>query len=235
MLSKDILLLPLAFINLIVAGLVFSNKRHIVNKLFAIFICFVVAWILSLFAVGVTFGKATNLLWGRIIFVPSILVALSFLWFADVFPDSKNIILKRKLLAFTFLGFVIVVLSFSPAMVSRILYTREGHYRPIYGPLYPLFSLYLLSCFGYALFILGRKWRKACGMSKLQIRYLFWGAFLFWGSGIITNVIIPLLFHTSRFSFYGPYFSIFFVGFTAYAITLAGRWTIRSPFVQIED
>jgi nitrogen-specific signal transduction histidine kinase/DNA-binding response OmpR family regulator len=218
MLSKAILLLLLAFINFMVAGFVFVNKKHLVNKLFAIFVCSFVGWIFSVFAIWVTFGKAINLFCGRVIYVPSSLTALSFLWFAEVFPDRKTIVLKKVLVFFTFLGLAIALLSFSPALVTRLQHVGAGQYRPIYGPAYPLFGFYFLFCFGYGLFILGRKWKKSHGLSKLQIQYLFLGMFLLTFGVTSTNLIIPVLFHTSHFSFYGPYFTLFFVGFTAHAI-----------------
>ena len=213
-------LLFLAFINLIIAGVVFVNKKHIVNKLFAIFICSVTGWILSLFATQVTFGKAiSSPAWMRVACASVALAVISFLWFAEVFPDKKTIVLKKGLVVFTFLGLIFALLSFSPIMVTQFRYVEKGkYYQPVFGPLYFLFTFYLLSCFGYAFFILGKKWRKAHGLGRLQIQYLFLGLLLFCVSAINTNAIFPALFNNYQFGIYGPYFIFFFVGFTAHAI-----------------
>ncbi|MBM3240621.1 PAS domain-containing protein [Candidatus Poribacteria bacterium] len=219
MLSRATPLLFLAFINFILAGVVYwNNRKQPINKLFAFFICSFVGWTLSLFAIWFTFGKATNLFWGRVVFAPVSIASLCFLWFAEVFPDNNTIVLKKGLVVSTFLGLTTALLSFSSAFVTRLQYVEAGQYRPVLGPLYPLYAFQLLSCFGYAFFILGRKWRKARGFSKLQIQYLFLGVFIFFCSAIINNLIIPPIFNAYQFTIYGPYFVLFFIGFTAHAI-----------------
>ena len=226
MLFKEISLLIVSLINLTLALLVYLKRRCLVTRLFAFLVSSVAGWAFSLFATWVTFGGKTNLLWGRVTFTFASLIPLSFLWFAEVFPKGRTLVFRKTLVIFTALGFIFALFSFSPWMVMRVESTEEG-YRPIYGYAHPLFGLYLLSCFGYGFHILVRKWKGSRGIGRVQIQYLFLGVFFTILGGVTTNLIIPTLFHTSRFSFCGPYFSLFFFGFVSHAI-------IRYRFMDIK-
>jgi PAS domain S-box-containing protein len=119
-----------------------------------------------------------------------------------------------------------VIASFTPWIVAS---AEPGRERPnfIYGFLHPPFGVYLLGCFLYALLILWREIRRLSGLRKLQLQYLFVGA-LIAGSGIIvTNLIIPLVWRTSRYSVVGPYFTLVFLSFSAHAIVRHRLMDIR--------
>jgi len=66
--------------------------------------------------------------------------------------------------------------------------------------------------------ILIRKYKNAISIEKLQIRYIFIGTYLSVVGASITNLIIPYITENWRLSRYGPYFTIFLVVFTTYAI-----------------
>lgn len=84
--------------------------------------------------------------------------------------------------------------------------------------LHPLFGIVLLSSLSTGIGILVRKWWHARGRKRLQIQYLCLGLGLFFAGATTTNIIIPIVMQSSRFSEYGPYFSLFVVGLTAHAI-----------------
>ena len=217
---KIISLLVVVFINFILAGLIYSKKRDIVAKLFVFLICSIVSWMVPLVVAFSTFGRTTNLLWVRTFFAFAHLIPFSFLLFVEVFPEGKTIVFRRKQAFWAFLVCILFLLSYSPELVNRMQYNEEtGKYSiPDFGPVFYLHVLYILSCFGDAFFIFGRKWRKAQGFSKLQIQYLFLGLLFSCVGTITTNLIISVLFNAYQFGIYGPYFSILFVGFTAHAI-----------------
>jgi PAS domain S-box-containing protein len=87
-----------------------------------------------------------------------------------------------------------------------------------YGPLHPLFAAYIVFSLAYSLFLLRRKLRVLTGMQRVQVRYVFLAVFLPLLGGTITNLLIPLVLGSSRFSVYGPLFSILMVAVTAHAI-----------------
>jgi len=59
---------------------------------------------------------------------------------------------------------------------------------------------------------------SATGIRKLQLRYLLLGILIGGIGAITTNLLIPLVWKTSRYSTLGPYFSLVVAGFAAHAI-----------------
>ena len=110
-----------------------------------------------------------------------------------------------------------VLLSVSPWIVAGAI-IQPDRASFIYGPAHRAFGVYFLLCFLLALFTLGQTIRSAAGTRKLQLRYLLLGILLGGAGAISTNLIIPLLWKTSNYSFLGPYFSLLVVSFSAHAI-----------------
>jgi len=109
------------------------------------------------------------------------------------------------------------VLSFTPLIVAAASSDQRGA-NFIYGPLHPFFGGYFIACFGFALYRLWMRLKSAVGIKKLQLRYLLLGILLGGTGAITTNLIIPLVWNTSRFSQLGPYFSLVLALFSAHAI-----------------
>jgi len=63
-----------------------------------------------------------------------------------------------------------------------------------------------------------RKLRLLRGIPAIQVRYLFLGSLIAAIGGTVTNLLIPLVFGTSRFHQYGPLFSLVMVAMIAHAI-----------------
>ena len=136
--------------------------------------------------------------------------------FAAFSPDEGRALrLKILIPACACGGFVL--LSLSPWIVAgATIYADGGSFT--YGPAHKPFGVYFLLCFLLALFTLWRTIRSAAGITKLQLRYLLLGILLGGAGAITTNLVIPLVWKTSRYSVLGPYFSLLVVSFSAHAI-----------------
>ncbi len=88
----------------------------------------------------------------------------------------------------------------------------------MYGPAHPFFGLYFVSCFAFGLYSLWQTIRSSSGLERLQLRYLLLGISLTGAGAMTTNLLIPVLWNTSHYSFLGPYFSLLFFSFSAHAI-----------------
>jgi PAS domain S-box-containing protein len=146
------------------------------------------------------------------------LIGQSFSVFCQVFPEQQRLVVTRGVRGILLLGCVISGLTLTPLVLRDIGMARAGSIQPQYGPLYPLFGAFMLVAFGQGFWTLTRKWRAARGHSRQQIHYLWLGLCLAISGGTTTNLIIPALTGSSRFSEYGPYFTLCFVGLTAHAI-----------------
>jgi PAS domain S-box-containing protein len=126
----------------------------------------------------------------------------------------------------TLIGLLICGLAFSPWIVASVR-LEPGGPEPVYGPLHRFFALYFIASYASALVHLARKLRGAKGFARAQLQYLFLGTGLACLGGVTTNLVVPLVFGTSRFSQYGPYFTLLIVAFTAHSIVRHRLMDIR--------
>jgi nitrogen-specific signal transduction histidine kinase len=213
-----LLALPLWLINLFLAALVFSRQpRSLPNQTFAFFVLTVLAWSFTVQYLYVS-GATASIWWKRLPFVAASLIGSSFVVFCEVFPDLKNLCRNRGSKLFLGVGALMAGLSLTPLVVHNANITDAGAIRPRYGPLYPLFALFMVAAFGYGIGRLSGKWWAARGRRRLQMQYLWLGLCWAIGGGTITNLLIPALTGDSRLGPYGPYFSLVLIGLTAHAI-----------------
>ncbi|MBI1925929.1 hypothetical protein HYR99_16965 [Candidatus Poribacteria bacterium] len=238
--TKLSILLLVAIVNVGLGLFVyFRNPKYLVNKLFTWFVLCIAIWTLCVYMIrdvtayisNVRFGERTvladtslmTLILGRIVAADASLIALVFFYFSTAFPDRKSLPIGKQFWLFTCCGLIMVLIAPSSLILEGVKladYSTQVNleYEAIRGPAYPIFAIYILSCFGYGLMGLGMKWHRSLGIHRLQIQYLFLGVFLFAICGVTTNLLIPLFFHTVRYGVYGPFFSIFLIALTAHAI-----------------
>lgn len=193
-----------------------KNPKNEINLSFAAF-CFALAfWSFSAFMLQHATNIYEVIVWGRYIFVGPILIAYFFLCFTFVFPKriTARFELKRMLLFAPTLLFLI----FTPGtLILKTAVLGASGPIPKWGMLYPFFALYFLAYFLYGIFNLVQKYLRSRGIERTQIRYVFLGLFLSFLFGIITNLALPAL-GEARLLGLGPYFTLFLIGFTMYAI-----------------
>lgn len=192
-------------------------SRRAIGQYFALFSYAVAAWTLSNGLVSLYAGSERGYLWARLAFASASLIPLTFLWFADVFPNGESHLSQRTTRLFSVVATVSFLASFTPLMVRNTA-SVDGALRVLHGPLHLPFGIYLVCCFTASLCVLVRKVRSLAGLQKLQVRYLFAAVLIAAAGATVTNLIIPLLFDSSKFSPYGPLFGILMIAIIAHAI-----------------
>src|SRR6266508_1721539 len=184
---------------------------------------------IAVWTIALAVSHGTDLLrtaFARLAFAAASLFPLGVLAFIDSFPEigSRHSRLALRICApITALFFI---LSFSPWIVISATIDSQGR-QLIYGPLHPIFALYILIWYLCGLWILATKYSTAVGLSRLQIRYLFIGLTVPFTSAIITNLLVPLFFRTSAAGKYGPLFSVLLMVVFAHAIIRHRLMNIR--------
>jgi signal transduction histidine kinase len=166
-------------------------------------------------------------LWGRLTFAAASLIGSSFVLFCQAFPELTRLSINKQSWSLILSGALMTGLSLTPLVLRDVDIHGTGGVQPHYGPLYPVFGVFMLAAFGHGVWMLTKKWRTTRGRSKLQIQYLSLGFCIALCGGTTTNLIIPALTGSSRLGVYGPYFSLFFVGLTAHAIVRHRLMDIR--------
>lgn len=199
------------------AAVLFRAPKAVIHRYFALFSCAVAVWTISNgFALAYPEVPWRDI-WPRLAFASAAIIPISFLLLANVFPTPYPPAPRAALLTLLVASGVMSLASFT-SLIVRGTSTVDGTLRLIYGPLHLPFGVYFVSCLGFSLFLLKRKHRALTGSQRLQVRYLFLGVSIAAAGATASNLFIPLLFHTSKFSRYGPLFSIFMIGMIAHAI-----------------
>ena len=210
--------LILCVTHLALAALVVSHDpRGRLNRRFALVVIPLVGWIITItFALSAT-NPSTIIVLGRFAFafIGQLPLCLLFLFQGFQARSTPGGALTLRLAAAS--AFVVALLSLSPWLVVGV---QPGPFRAnfVYGPFHPIFALYFALSFAWAMWTLYLQLRIAIGIRRLQLRYLLLGIVLSGLGAVTTNLIVPLLWRTSYYSIFGPYFTICFVSFSAHAI-----------------
>ena len=196
---------------------VLNNRRALVNRLFGLSVFTIVGWIIT-----ITFALSAKSQWevvwlGRFGFAFASGIPFTLLYMFSAFSDERAHIHRTRVMAIGVLCLLFVTLSLSPWIVAGAR-TADGHQNFVYGPLHRFFGFYFLASFAFALYTLWIALRSASGLRRLQLRYLLLGILLGGIGGTTTNLIVPLVWKTSAYSTFGPYFTLLMVSFSAHAI-----------------
>jgi PAS domain S-box-containing protein len=195
-----------------------QNPRAAVNRRFTLSTFIISGWIVSISAALSASEISHTIVLGRLGFAFASAIPFSLLtMFVSFGQGGTSIYARWKTLLPAVFCAAFVFLSLSPWIVAG---ARPGSPKAnfIYGPAHPLFGAYFLLSFASALYTLWKTMRATSGLQRLQLRYLLLGILLGGAGAITTNLLVPILFGTSRYSALGPYFSLLVVSFSAHAI-----------------
>jgi PAS domain S-box-containing protein len=196
---------------------VVRDPRALVNRLFAFSMATIIGWIGSISLYLSTRDSDPNLFLGRLAFASAAAIPFSLLWMFESLDEVPSHRWTKHLAWAAAACSVFVCLSFTPLIVAGSAASSSGR-NFIYGPLHRSFGVYFLSCFLLALYRLSIQLRSSSGIKRLQLRYLLLGILLGGIGGMTTNLVIPLVWNTSRYSLLGPYFTLIMALFAAHAI-----------------
>lgn len=222
--------LAIIFLSEVILGLFVLQGKGAPNRKFALLIFMTAVWTVSNYLAEVI--KSYLAVWTLIgiTYSAAMVVGFLFLEFASLFSGTP---IKVKKILFLFLiGFI--GLSFSPLIIGKI--DISGQINTVKeGPFLACFMFSFLAIIIYGFFILVGFYKrmKEDQHRRLQVQYVFAGTLLTIIGASLTNLFIPLFTGDSRMSQYGPYFVIFFITFTSYAILRHHLFNIKVVAVEI--
>ena len=206
----------IALLNLAIAGYVFKQQpKSFSHGSFAF-----LALATTLWTIGIILGNYVAPLSPspkRFTFAMGSLVPLGVLAWVTTFPLGSRVRPRILLRVFVPLALLFCGLSLSPWIVVSVVVERED-FKIIYGWLHPFFAAYILGCLLAAFSVLMLKYRENGGLLRLQARHVMLALSIPGLMIATTNVLVPLVFRTSNFGKYGPFFSLLMVGLIGHAI-----------------
>lgn len=231
-------IIPLWVMLLFLGGVVYTREpSKAANRSFLVFVVMLVFWSASVRMLYLEAFLMPPVWWGRLAFVGASLAISSFVLLAQCFPDRSRVVLSAGGRYLVWFGIGLCVLSLTPWIVRSREILANGKMRLNYGPVYPAFSIFMLLAFAYGVWHLIQKWRRTRGREQLQIQYLLIGFGLTFMGSITTNLVLPMVTHSSQSSQYGPYFTLCLVGLTAHALIrhrfMDSRLVIRASVTYV--
>src|SRR5262245_34982390 len=157
----------------------------------------------ALWAIGVALGHYAipqSVFFVRFTLAVASLAPLSTLVLADVFPPERVLRRSGALQVFAVPGILFFILAmFTPLLVASVGGGPKG-ISVEYGPLHLAYGIYVLSCFASSIWVLALKYRAVTGSLRIQTGYLLVALSVPIAFGMLTNLLIPLLFGVSSFS-----------------------------------
>ncbi len=212
------LLSIISLTNIVLAVLVILyGKSGRAPKWFAGVIFSTVAWTLVNYLADNIQNHYWSLIWTKMTFSTTAMLAWFLLLFALEYGRRAR--LRRVLILATFVpNLIIQTLMFTRLIVKDVERYERG-VNVIFGGFDWVFAVIFFGFLFLSIGLLIRRYRRTKENEyRYEILFMLLGLSLFVIAGAITNFIIPVVFNYFYASVFGPYFSIFFIGLTTYAI-----------------
>ena len=208
-----------------------SDKSNPVNRTFLLLILSVMFWIFCNFIIDISASIKLITFWSEIAIIGPILIAYFFYRLSVVFP-RKKISPPSHEKALLSLVLVLIALSFTELNLASVYLLENGIPAIKPGHLYPFFLVYFVSLLAFSLKNLFSDYKIFNKFEKLQVQYISLGLAMSALMGIIVDGILPLL-GNSEYVNLGPYFILFFIFFTFYAVIKFKMFDIKIITTQL--
>lgn len=203
----------------------YRRKNNVSHIFFALFILASLFWVFSNYLVDILRNETSILIWSKLTILGPTLLPPFLLFFTYYFPTRK---IKNYFIIVPIVLASVGILLLIPSAYNIESVIKSDDLVPIVntGPLYIIFGIYFFVSMLLCIYNLLVSYRQVIGIAKLQIRYILIGVITTVLLALITNLILPSL-GLSEYANLGPYFSIFFIVTTFYAIIRYRLMNIR--------
>ncbi len=213
-------ILVVAFLANIFLGLALLVKGK-KSKNRASFIYGITAWAVALWTLSMIIyrlsGENLSVFWCKVLYVSAIFIPPIFLYFTFNYLGKKISFLKRLILI-VLPTLTIIYLTIKGDYIIKDVIIRYGKEKEIvFGKFYLLYAFYISIYFLWPLLNLFFRYKKAEGISRVQLRYMFYGTFVSILFGCLFNLILPWL-GDFRFNWLGQIATLIMVFSISYAI-----------------
>lgn len=222
------LLVLVGLLNISAALIVLSrNARRPLNITFAILTTAVALWVWGVAAFLHTNQTSAALAWAQFLYITPLLIVLSSVAFADVFPSGGKIQkLKLGLVSAGFLALALPIAVSPDFLFSGIAYHDWGKQVLLHALPYTFYSLYLAIAFALTIATIYRKTKTEHGVYRAQAAVFLVGYSLSCVLGVFFNLFLPAIGYY-QFIWVGSTASTLYIIATAYGIVRHKLFDVR--------
>lgn len=228
----DIFILTIASVlNLSLGTLVYiKNPASITNRYFFMMTGSFVLWSLANY-LSVQPVWFAQIIWVRLVIMFAVLLCLSIFLLFQAFPSFQNSQGASVRQSAILSAVIMMCLTLTPWVFAR-LDSVEGVAQPVPGPLIILFGLEIVGLLGGATYTIVRKYRRASGRARLQLRSIFVGIGTTIGLIVLTNFVFVIALKNTNFIKFGPAYTLIFSATLAHAIVRHKLFDIRAAVAR---
>lgn len=194
------------------------SRRNPINVFYNLIVLSVACWAFLYGMLELSIKPNDALFWYYLTYVAGSLIASFFFYFSFVFPSQEqSFTIADHLMACGFPVILLYLLADPQILVREITPEPSGWSIVLGKPAFWTYSLWLSLLMGRAFIHLYKKYQRAVGRPKMQLRYVLFGTAISTLFGSLFNLVLPGIGNT-QWIWLGPLFTIILVGSTAYAI-----------------
>ena len=216
MLEITILILSVIVNSILGLAVYIKNPNKDVNRLFFYLTISLSAW-LTITHLSIHPALVNQIIWVRFTLAAAAILSYYVLASFAVFPDGNFQKIRFIKPATAYLFFIILFVQ-TPFVFKSLHHDAAGNVEPVPAPGIALFALLAISFLGGALLILFRKYKRADGQMRDQLRVVMLGVAASFAGILVTNLILASIFKNTSLISFSPLFTLVLTGSMAYAI-----------------
>ncbi len=193
------------------------NRGSVANRAFAAAVLVSVGWLTLDFLGDQALFRAQAAWLNRLTFASGMLMGALLLYFALVFPhrESRISLPWRVVLA---VGAALAAITVFTDLVIKGVQAASWGANLESGPLLPMVAAWAVAAVCGVVYVLARKYRRARGREKAQIKYMLVGVAMFALASIVLGLVLPTATGSYQLARLNALSMLVLVGFTAYAM-----------------
>lgn len=221
-------LLPVTLVafagNIILGFFTYSkNPRSYTNRSFFLFTIAIAMYLIANYLTLIQSNDYMTLFWIRATMSSALIINLLFFLFVSGFPESKLTLAKKYLWPAIIFTIVMLPLAFTGFIFKSIVPSTN---QPVANFGMVFFLAHTVVLLGGGGYVLVRKFLKASGVERVQVKLLLLGTILMFLAIITTNLLFVIILNSTAFVGLLPVYTLVFVSFISYAIVKHGFFDI---------
>ncbi len=209
----------------------YKGKRSKTSVVFFLLTLSIGLWLIANLLSSVFIGSDLVIFWSRTTNMFATWAVYLFLLLALFFPEDSSSGAKRIAYLSLIFPITLSILIYTKLFISGLMGSAGNYSLTLGGAVY-LHLGYLIATIVASIVLLSGKYIKSDKATRGQIRYILFGLGSTAAASLILSAILPLVFHVDIASNYAPLGTVFFIGFTSYAINMGGLFNTKTVLAE---